>query len=93
MAALGTLRDAYRSERAVTIPKTPRTPVLIMIGTAAARLAGRWSQVRTAMLSIPGFGLISYGGYQAYHPAGYAIAGLSLLVLEWMSGDSDQSGP
>ena len=40
---------------------------------------------RSALLQLGGFALLSYAAYGWSHVAGYAAAGVSLLLVEWLS--------
>lgn len=79
--------DAFATERqAATKPRTPRTPLTIRAARAAARLLPRWATVRTAALSVAGFALLTGAAWHLHTAAGLAAAGLSLLLLEALSG-------
>lgn len=69
-----------------------RNPKLqtVQLRTRARSLTGLWRRVRTAILSVGGFGLLSAAAWTLHVAAGLAVAGLSLLVLEWLSESSDR---
>jgi hypothetical protein len=77
---------AFRAERATNPPKTARTPLLVRLGQAAARILPSWATIRTAVLSIAGFGLVTAAAWQLHTAAGLAVGGVSLLILEALSG-------
>lgn len=90
MSALG---DAYAQERArlQALPALPpRQPLLAVLGRLAARVVERLPRARTTLLSVGGFGLLSTAAWMVAVPAGLAAAGVSLLVLEYLSGDDDR---
>jgi hypothetical protein len=90
---LGTLRSSYRTARPDASPKPRRRPLLelaaVAIGHLAARLTPNWSALRTLVLSVAGFGCLDTAAYQWNQTFGIAACGVSLLVLEALSGKSD----
>lgn len=73
------------------VPKA-RTPVLVIVagvlGTVArfaARRLPRWAQVRTLVMSVAGFGLITAAAWTVAVPLGLLVGGLSLLVVEMLN--------
>lgn len=85
-AARTTFLQAYRAERRTAAPRPPRTPLLVRAGRLIARLLPRWATIRTATLSVTGFGLITAAAWTLHTTAGLAAGGISLLVLEALSG-------
>lgn len=85
MAMLQALTGAYRAERAVAKPKRTRTPVLTRLGRFAARALPTWAGLRTFTLSVTGFGCISYAAWLLAPPAGLVTAGVSLLLIEYLT--------
>ena len=80
--------NGYRAREA-------RRPALVVLGAmvvTVARFAGRrmprWTQVRTAVLQVAGLGLLTLAAFQLATWAGFAAAGLSVLVLEALTGPS-----
>lgn len=57
----------------------------------------RWPAVRRALLVTAGFGSLDYAAYLVHPGAGFAAAGVTLLWLDWLTGDRDDdskhSGP
>lgn len=45
----------------------------------------RWRKARTAVLTVAGFALISAAAFVVHLGAGLLVAGVSLLVIEWLS--------
>lgn len=86
MASWSALTEAFRSERAAATPKPARTPLTVRAARWAARRLPRWQAARTATLSVSGFGLISAAAWHLHTVAGLAAAGVSLLILEALSG-------
>lgn len=83
-----TARQAFHAERQARAgtPRPPRTPLTVRAARLAARVLPRWSTIRTATLSASGFGLLTAAAWQVHTVAGLAAAGISLLVLEALSG-------
>mgnify|MGYP000683231453 CR=1 FL=1 len=83
-----TFWDTFTSERATRAarPKPPRTPYTVRAARWLARRLPRWAAVRTAILSISGFGLLTTAAWTVHIAAGLAAAGISLLILEALSG-------
>lgn len=85
-AARLTFRQAFRSERQIAAPRPPRTSLTVRAARRLARVLPRWSTIRTATLSVGGFGLITAAAWHLHTVAGLAVAGVSLLILEALSG-------
>jgi hydrogenase/urease accessory protein HupE len=82
--------DAYSAEsaRLRALPAAPaREPLLATLGRLAARLVVALPRARTAALSVGGFGCLTAAAWMVAVPAGLAAAGVSLLVLEYLSGE------
>ena len=62
-----------------------RRPLLVTLALLAARLVAALPRMRTALLSVAGFALLSAAAWMVAVPLGLAAAGLSLLVLEWLA--------
>lgn len=84
--ALHAFTGAYRAERATARPPKNRTPLLVHLGRAAGRLLPTWDAVRRFTLSAGGLGAACTGAFQWSAPAGWVAVGLSLLVLEFLTG-------
>lgn len=86
---LSAFTNAYRTERATVRPRTARTPLLIRAARLAARVLPRARQLRTAALSVAGFGCLTAAAWTIALPLGLAAAGISVLILEYLaSSDS-----
>jgi hypothetical protein len=84
--------DAYSAEtaRLRALPAVPaREPLLAVAGRLAARMMAGLPRLRTAAMSVGGFGCLVAAAWMVAVPAGLAAAGLSLLVLEHLSGDQE----
>jgi hydrogenase/urease accessory protein HupE len=82
--------DAYSQEaaRLRALPAVPpREPLLAVLGRLAARVVVALPRARTAALSVGGFGCLVTAAWMVAVPAGLAAAGVSLLVLEYLSGE------
>jgi hypothetical protein len=66
-----------------------RTPVLVHLGRLAARAVAGLPRLRTATMSVGGFGCLVAAAWMVAVPAGLAAAGVSLLVLEYLSGEQE----
>lgn len=84
-ARLG-VRQAYRAERAAATPKPPRTPLTIRAAQWAARRLPAWPALRRVVLVLAGFGLLVAAAWQVSLTLGLVAAGVSLLVVEALSG-------
>jgi hypothetical protein len=86
-----TFRSAYRAQRRAlaTTPRRPRTPVLTHLGRLTARALPTWAGFRRATLSLTGFAALTSAAWTIHTAAGLAAAGVSLLLLEWLTaGDA-----
>ncbi|MGH8964799.1 MAG: hypothetical protein ACRDXB_05655, partial [Actinomycetes bacterium] len=85
-----TFRDSYAQARAArTANRRPaRVPLLVRAGRIAARALPTWAGFRRLILSVGGFGALSYAAWLVAVPLGLAAAGLSLLILEALTGDT-----
>ena len=86
MAMPGTFISAFRAQRAAAVPKRPRTPLLTHLGRFAARALPTWAGLRTFTLSAAGFGALTAAAWTLALPAGLATLGVSLLLLEYLTG-------
>lgn len=73
--------------------KKARTPVLVVLGVALATVAGvlfRWlGKARRPIMYLAGFGFIDYALWAWQPLVGYAAIGLTLLLLEMLTGGDD----
>lgn len=83
-----TFRDGYAQARAARMNnhKPRRTPLLVRAGRLAARALPTWHGFRRAVLSVGGFAGLSYAAWLVSVPLGIAAAGVSLLILEALTG-------
>lgn len=86
MATLQAFTSAYRAERAARRRRT-RTPLLICVARLLARTIPTWRKVRTTLLSLAGFGCLTAAAWTVNLTLGLAAAGLSVLLVEFLSGD------
>lgn len=61
------------------------TPVLSLAGTTLQRTGGKLAH---NLLSLGGLGAFVVGGFETDPRLGWAVAGVALLVLEWLMGDA-----
>ena len=66
---------------------TRRRPLLTVLAVAAARLVVATSRARTAAMSVAGFGCLTMAAWTVSTSLGLAAAGVSLLVLEYLTND------
>lgn len=95
-----TFTEAFRAERQAISTnghrtRKSRTPILVhlsRLGVAGARLAARrlpqWQQARTAVLSTTAFGACTWAAWVTDARLGAVVGGVSLLILEALSGDT-----
>lgn len=81
----------FRSVRADARPKKPRTPITIRLARAAAKALPRWSALRRVGLVLGGFGALDYAAWQVNQIAGCAAIGISLLIIDALSGADGDS--
>ncbi len=81
-------RQAFRAARAAqaVTPRPPRTPLTVRAARWLARRLPAWHAVRTLLLSVAGFALITAAAWTLHVAAGLAVGGISLLILEALSG-------
>jgi hypothetical protein len=79
---------AWKQARTERRPsRAARTPVLVRTAMWAARTLPTWSRVRTSVMALAGFGFLDYAAWQLNPIGGCAAVGVSLLILEALSGD------
>jgi hypothetical protein len=54
---------------------------------AGHRLKRAATRARSLALHVAGLGSISWGAYEVAEPVGFVAAGVSLLVLEWLTAE------
>jgi len=90
MAFIGTLRTSYTAERTADRPKRTRRPLLVLaaqaLGRAAARISPSWAALRTLVLTLTAFALIDTASFHFGRWIGLAITGVSLLIIEALTG-------
>lgn len=81
-------RQAWRAERAARQQqdRTPRIPLTVRAARLLARVLPRWAVLRTLVLSLAGFGCLTYAAFQWTPIAGWIAAGVSCLAIEALSG-------
>lgn len=55
------------------------------------RIAAGWGFVLRDLGGLAGAGLLAYGAWQTYPPAGYLVGGALLLAGAWIAGRKDQA--
>jgi hypothetical protein len=87
---VSTASEAYATGRAArAIEHRPRrTSVVKKLAVLAGRRLPRWQEVRSTVLQVAGLGLLDAGAFELHTVAGLVTTGVSLLVLEWLSGDT-----
>lgn len=89
MTSIGLAWQRERTARAARRRAPGRVSLLMMLVAWVARVLPAWPRVRTAVMQIGGFAAITFGVWSASHVWGYVAAGVSLLVLEALSGSGD----
>lgn len=90
MALLESFTGAYRAERATARPRKHRKPLLTHVGRALGRLLPTWDAVRAFTLSVGGLAAFTAGAFQFATSTGWIALGLSLLVLEYLTGGGER---
>lgn len=86
MTALGV---AWAQARAQRPARPARTPVLLLLVAWVGAHLPVWSKVRTTVLQLTAFGFLDYAVFTYVgHGWGYAAIGVTLLILEALSGDT-----
>ncbi|MET8864660.1 hypothetical protein ABZW11_17120 [Nonomuraea sp. NPDC004580] len=82
--------EVFRAERtnarAARAARAPRVPYTVRAALWLARRLPSWAAIRTLLLSVAGFGLLTAAAWTLHMAAGLAVGGISLLVLEALSG-------
>lgn len=86
MASWTAATTAYRQARAERAARRPRVPLTVRAARWAGRRLPAVAAVRTFVLSVAGFGLLTLAAWELHHAAGLAAGGVSLLILEALSG-------
>lgn len=82
-----TFVQAFTAQRAARrASRRPRTSLTIRAGRILGRALPTWAGIRRFVLSVSGFGALSFAAWQMSEALGYAAAGLSLLILEALTG-------
>lgn len=97
-----TFQEAYAAQREhlqteVQRKKRTRKPILatlwVILGTLAGSLTGQtimwYARLRRTVLYLVGFGFIDYAAWDWNPTFGYLCIGVSLLVLDSLSGGSE----
>lgn len=62
---------------------------MVSISAGLARVRERrrvnWAEVRSTLLTVGGLGMLSFAAWGWHHLVGYAAAGASLLVIEFLT--------
>lgn len=90
MALLASFGHGYRAERATRRPRPKRTPLLTHAGRYAARILPTMAVLRTLLLTLAGFGCLTAAAWTIHLAAGLAAAGVSFLVLEYLTASGDR---
>ncbi len=81
-----TVIEAYRLARTQRLRKPRRSKVKALARALGSRLPDA-SQVRTAVLQLVGIGCVDYAAYRIDITLGVLAIGVSLFVIEALSGD------
>jgi hypothetical protein len=84
MTALGV---AWAKGRTARPARPPRTPLLLLFAAWCGRRLPAWSKVRTTVMQVTAFGFLDYAAFQHSTITGCVAVGVSLLILEALSGD------
>lgn len=86
MASWSAATSAYRQARADVRARPARVPLTVRTARLLARVLPRWAVLRTLVLSLAGFGCLTYAAFQWTPIAGWIAAGVSCLAIEALSG-------
>lgn len=78
---------AWTQARAARPARPARTPILLLFAAWCGRRLPTWTKARTTVMQVTAFGWLCYAGFQYSLMAGSIAVGLSLLILEALSGD------
>lgn len=79
-------RKAAQWQRAAAARQRLRAARLRLV---AAAVTGAWFFAVRDLAALVGIGLMSYGAWLAYRPAGYITGGILLLAGAWISASKD----
>lgn len=81
---------AWTQARATRRTRPARTPMLVMFVTWLARVLPSWRRARTTVMQLAGFAFLDFAAWQWSMLAGCVAVGVSLFVLEALSGGGDR---
>ena len=79
---------AWRGARSARPTRPARTPLLLLLVAWAGAHLPAWSKVRTTVMQLTAFGFLDYAAFQHSTITGCVAVGVSLLILEALSGDT-----
>lgn len=82
------ITEAWAGGRTARRTRPARTPILFVLVRFFASVLPSWAKVRTTVMQVTAFGFLSYSVWGWSHLAGYAAIGVSLFILEALSGES-----
>jgi hypothetical protein len=77
------LAEAWKRGRSERLERKPPPAVVLRLVRAVAAKVPTWQGVRTFTYTAAGLGLVTYAVHGLHHLAGIALAGVSLLWLEY----------
>jgi hypothetical protein len=92
LAAMTSMTEAWAGARAARRVRPARTPILLVLVRFFASVLPSWPKVRTTVMQVAAFGFLSYAVWGWSHLLGYAAIGVSLFILEALSGDMPKRG-
>jgi hypothetical protein len=84
-----TFQDSFRETRAAKKNKSlrKRTPLVVLMARFIARMLPTWPAFRRTTLVLGGFGSLTTAAWLVALPLGLLVLGISLLILDFVSGD------
>ena len=89
VTTIGATWSAARSARAA---RPARVSLLMGIVAWCARVSPSWPKVRTTVMQLAAFAFLDYAAWRWSVIAGCVAIGVSLFILEALSGDAPKRG-
>lgn len=86
---MAVIAEAWNAGRAskTTARRERRTALLVRLVTTIAAVLPAWRTLRSAVLQVGGLAVLDVAAWQYRQAAGMVAVGVSLFVLEWLTGE------